>query len=234
MKGCENMKKLICAKDVENAKKQGKKVVYIDNDTIVTPSAKDSARNLGIDFSTEVPACEVESSCKEKASEPLKSQETTKTSEPVKACDDTIDSDMIYKVLKAMMDKGLLNGLLDSLSNKPYISESDCSGLKVVRGSSVRYDVLDTGDPVNKVTYQEIINADDGCLMNAGFITIENCSFDWETTCQELYYVVEGTLTVTVDGKVYTAHPGDSVFFPKGVKIAFGSPDKMKAFYATH
>lgn len=39
--------------------------------------------------------------------------------------------------------------------------------------------------------------------------------------------VVEGTLTVSVNGKVYTANPGIQ-FFPKGAKVEFGSPNKMK------
>jgi len=256
MKGCEGMKKLISVKDVEDAEKQGQKLFYIDNDTIITPSAKDSAKACGIEFSTEAHVCEVKNSCEgkvsesakaseaknscgEKASEPVKECEAknfceVKTFELAKACEGELDRDMIYKVFKAMMDKGLLNGMFDSSPDKPYIFESDSSGLKIVRGNSVKMDVLDTGNPNDKVFYQEIINADDGCSMNAGFITIEGCTFDWETTCEELYYVVEGTLTVTVDGKVYTAHMGDSVFFPKGAKLAFGSSDKMRAFYATH
>ena len=216
------MKKLICVKDIEAVEKQGQKVFYIDSNTIITPSAKDAARACGIEFSTEAHVCEVKSSCE------------VKVSKPAKASEGEIDKDMIYKVFKAMMDKGLLSGMFDATDQKPYISEKDCGGLKIVRGKSVRMDVLDTGNPSDKVVYQEIINADDGSSMNAGFITIEGCTFDWETTCEEIYHVVEGTLVVTVDGKVYTAQAGDSVFFPKGAKLAFGSPDKMKAFYATH
>lgn len=223
MKGCEIMKKLICAKDIENAQKEGRKVIYIDSNTIITPSAKDAARNSGIEFSTE----QIECSLKENTCCEVKPCET-------KICDDEIDSEMIYKVLRALMDKGLLSGVMDILSNKPYVSEVDSTGLKVVRGSSVRYDALDTGNSNNKVFYQEIINSKDGSSMNAGFITIEDCNFDWETACQEIYYVVEGTLTVKAGEKVYTANPGDSVFFPKGAKITFGSPDKMKAFYVTY
>ena len=232
MKGCEGMKKLISVKDIEDAQKKGKKAFYIDSNTIVTASAKDAAKAYKIEFSTEANVCEAKSS--EAHVSEVKSSCEGKASEPVKASEGEIDTDMLYKVFKAMMDKGLLNGLLDSSSDKPYTSEVDCSGLKVIRGKSVKMDVLDTGNPNDKVFYKEIINADDGCSMNAGYITIEACTFEWETTCEELYYVVEGTLTVTVNGKVYTAHPGDSVFFPKGAKLSFGSPDKMKAFYATH
>ncbi|MBU3128286.1 cupin domain-containing protein [Clostridium tagluense] len=236
------MKKLICVKDVENVEKKGQKVFYIDSNTIITPSAKDAAKACGIEFSTETPVCAVKTSeanvCEVKNSQAqacaAKNSCEEIASSLAKASDGGIDTDMIYKVFKAMMDKGLLNGILDSFSNKPYIAEVDPCGLKVVRGSSVKMEVLDTGNPSDKVFYQEIINIDDGCKMNAGVITIEGCSFDWETACQELYYVIEGTLTVTVDGKIYTAHSGDSVFFPKGAKLAFGSPDKMKAFYATY
>ncbi|HEY8891972.1 MAG TPA: cupin domain-containing protein [Clostridium sp.] len=224
------MKKLICVKDVEDVEKQGQKVFYIDSDTIITPSAKDAARAFGMEFSNEAHAIEVKNS----ETNVCEVKNEGKTSEPSKASEGEVDTDMIYKVFKAMMDKGLLNGMFDSSPAKPYIAEVDCSGLKVVRGNSVKMDILDTGNPNDKVFYQEIINADDGCSMNAGVITIEGCTFDWETTCQELYHVVEGTLIVTVNGKIYTAHPGDSVFFPKGAKLAFGSPDKMKAFYATY
>lgn len=210
------MKKLICAKDVEALKKEGKKVFYIDSDTIITPSAKDAAKACDIEFSNCASCCE------------------EKTSEPVKAFGGEIDSNLIYSVLKALMDKGQLKGVFDIPSDKPYVADYDNNGLKIVRGNTVKYDVFDTGNPADKVFYQEIINKEDGCSMNAGFITIEGCSFDWDVACEELYHVVEGTLTVAVNGKVYTANPGDSVFFPKGIKVAFGSPNKMKAFYATY
>lgn len=213
------MKKLICAKEVEAALKEGKKVIYIDCDTILTPSAKDAAKANGVEFCTGAPA-----PCCETIAEAA-----------AQTCGEgQIDSNMIYNVLKTLMEKGMLQGMFDSSSDQPYVAERDNCGLKVVRGNSVKYEVLDTGNPADKVFYQEVINADDGCSMNAGFITIENCKFDWECACQELYHIVEGTLTVDVDGKVYTARPGDSVFFPKGAKVAFGSPDKMKAFYATY
>jgi ethanolamine utilization protein EutQ len=233
------MKRLISVKNVDDAEKQGKKVIYIDSDTIITPSAKDAARASEIEFSTETPVCDAKSSSEGKAFESVKACDSKSScdgmaSELAKACDGGIDADTIYKVFKAMMDKGLLDGILDSVSDKPYMAESDPNGLKVVRGKSVKMEVLDTGNPNDKVFYQEIVNADDGCSMNAGFITIEDCKFEWETACEEIYYVVEGTLTVAVNGKVYTANSGDSVFFPKGAKLEFGSPDKMKAFYATY
>lgn len=210
------MKKLICAKEIEVLGKTGQKTFHIDCDTIITPSAKDAAKTYGIKFTYSTSCCD----------------EKKSTSDMTVG--GGIDSNMIYAVLKAMMDKGQLSDIFDSTSDKPYVSENDSCGLKIVRGNSVKYEVLDTGNSTDKVFYQEIINAEDGCSMNAGFITIEGCNFDWDVACEELYHVVEGTLIVKVNGKSYTAKPGDSVFFPKGAKVSFGSPDKMKAFYATY
>ncbi|AKL96454.1 ethanolamine utilization protein EutQ [Clostridium aceticum] len=221
------MKKLICAKDVETAEKQGQKIIYIDSNTIITPSAKDVAQACGIVFSTEAPVCETKPACEEKAPEMIK------VSESVKACGDGLDSEMIYKLLKAMMDKGLLSGILDSIVNPKYVAESASNGLKVVRGNSVKFDALDTGDPDAKVSYQELISKDESS-MRAGFLMIDDSKFDRELTCQEINYVIEGALTVTIDGKPLTAYPGDVVYIPSDSKVTRASSGKAKVFYVTH
>lgn len=43
------MKKLVCARDIEECSKQGKTEYCVDGDTIITPSAKDVAEACGID-----------------------------------------------------------------------------------------------------------------------------------------------------------------------------------------
>lgn len=216
------MKKLICAKDVENLDKQGKKVFYVDGDTIITPAAKDAAKILGIEFSSEIVCCE------EKAAVPEKAAEQEKT------CGGGIDSNMIYTVLKTMLDQGLLQGMFDNNApSQPYLAERDNGGLKLVRGNTVKMDVFDTGNPDNKVFYQELVSKDDS-KMSAGFLTIEKSSFEWELCYEELDFVIEGTLTVTLNGKTFTAHAGDVLFVPSGSKVVWGSPDKARIFYATY
>lgn len=209
------MKKLICAKDVENLDKQGKKVFYIDSDTIITAAAADAAKLCGIGFSSEAHCCE------------------EKTPQTGKAGEGEIDSKMIYAALKTMLDKGLLNGMFDSNPDQPYIAERDCGGLKLIRGSSVKMDVFDTGNPSNKVFYQELISKDD-CSMSAGFLTIEKSSFEWELCYEEIDYVMEGTLTLEINGKTFTAYAGDVLCVPSGSKVVWGSPDRARVFYTTY
>ena len=71
-------------------------------------------------------------------------------------------------------------------------------------------DVFETGVPADdgKVMYQELIGSGDKSSMNAGFMTINSCTFDWDVQCEEIYYVVSGAITVTIDGKPYTTQIG--------------------------
>lgn len=216
------MKELICAEDIEVAQKQGQKVLYIDCDTIVTPLAKDAAKIYEIEISTKPQDYNLKNSCEMKSTESLS-----------KGSEGEIDSDMIYKVFKAMMDKGLLNEILDLFSDKPYVEESDCGGLKVVRGNSVKFDAFDTGNPNDKVFYQNLINKDDSSI-SAGFLTIDDSSFNRNLTYEEIDYVIEGTLTIMINGKSFTAYSGDVIYVPSGSKVVWSSPDKVKLFYITY
>ncbi|WP_124065830.1 cupin domain-containing protein [Clostridium sp. E02] len=201
------MKQLICANDVEALHTEGKQICYVASDSIITPSAKDAAVNYGISF------CD-------KADEPTKDICGTSNL--------NIDSETIYKVLKTLMEKGLLSDVL-----KPYESESHKNGLKVIRGSSVKMDVFETEDPSVKAYYQELVSKEESQI-SAGFLVIDHSKFEWELTYEEIDYVIEGTLTVTIDGKTYTANAGDVLFVPSGSKVIWGSPDKARIFYATY
>jgi ethanolamine utilization protein EutQ len=216
------MKRLISAKDVEALIKQGETKFYIDNNVIITPSAKDLAKNNGIEFTTEAPITETKS-CE------------VKLAETQKLCVDGLDSEMLLTFLKTMMNKGLLEEMLNCLNkpSTPYSFESDKGGLKVIRGNTVKMDVFDTGNPNAKAYYQELVNKEES-KMSAGFLTIENSQFEWELTYEEIDYVIEGTLTVEINGKTYTAHAGDVLFVPSGSKVVWGSPNKAKMFYTTY
>ncbi|MGG5373187.1 cupin domain-containing protein [Enterococcus sp. AZ196] len=115
----------------------------------------------------------------------------------------------------------------------PFQCEKHESGLKVVKGNSVDMRTFDTGNPNAKVFYQELVNKEEADI-RAGFLEIDHSQFDWELPYEEIDYVISGTLEMTIEGVKYTAHPGDVVFVPKGSKVTWASPDKVKLFYATY
>lgn len=211
------MKRLICAKDMEEFLATGEKVFCIDKDVILTPSAKDIAKNNDISITTE------KASEKEICSTNCKGVES-------------LDSNKLLEMFKELINEGLLQEMLKILASgedSKFVSSCDESGLKVVRGSSVKMDVFDTGNPNNKVYFQELISKDES-KMSAGFLIIEDSKFEWELTYEEIDYVIEGTVTVEINGKTYEANAGDVLFVPKGSKVVWGSPNKAKLFYTTY
>lgn len=218
------MKKLICAKDVEQAAHAGEKEIIIDANTLITPSARDAAANAGISFR--------EGCCEAVRAETPATEQGSCTGGTSSAPSEQL----IYKALQIMLEKGMLGQLMKVAGVEvPYVSESDNAGMvKLVRGNTAKYEPLDEAHLGNQVTFNTLIDGNDGCDMSAGFMTIDHTTFAWDVDCQEIYYVIDGTLTVEKDGRVFTAGAGDCLLFKKGAHLTFGTPGTVKVFYVTY
>jgi ethanolamine utilization protein EutQ len=215
------LKKLVCADEIKAAAEKGQKLFYVDCGTIITPAAKDLAKELGVTFSG-VSETEENSSCKN--NDPQK----TANSEAV------LDRDLIYQVVKAVLANQLLKGVSPQAHEEPFLCEGQVdSGLKIIRGRSVNFENFDTGNPSTKVAYREVISKDDS-QMSAGFLTIEKSSFDWELCYEEIDIILEGSLSITLNGETFEACQGDVLFVPKGSKVTWRSSGYVKLFYVTY
>jgi ethanolamine utilization protein EutQ len=221
LKGGGNLKKLVCANEVKAAAEKGQKAFRIDSNTIITPSAKDLAKELGVEFVVGLAAGE-NPSCNENGL-----QKTAKPQIP-------LDRELIYQVVKAVLTNQLLTSVSPQAPEKPFLTEGDpLSGLKIVRGRSVKYENFDTGNPSNQVAYREVVSKDES-QMSAGFLTIERSSFDWELCYEEIDIILEGSLSISINGKTYEASQGDVLFVPKGSKVTWTSSGYVKLFYVTY
>ena len=123
------MKKLVCEKDIEKLVNEGKKVCYVDENTLITPSAKDAARTAGIEISYGEEPC----ACCDAAPAAAAPAAPAAAAAPAAPADvpGEISSDMIYQVLKTMADKGMLGDVFSAMPavDAPYICEQDASGL---------------------------------------------------------------------------------------------------------
>jgi ethanolamine utilization protein EutQ len=220
----EKMGKVVSIQDIEAVIASGSKSMDIPSGSVLTPLARDFANEKGIKLNCGCGCKGADAQCSHNES-----------------ADASLDSDTIYKALKTLDSKGLLEDFVKDMnldcectapSECPYSYESDPAGLKVVNGRSVKMEFLDTGNPKNKVYYQELISSSDSTVMNAGLLSIDSCEFDWEVGCDEFYYIIEGRLTIEVNGKVYSAKAGDAVSLPVGSKIRLGSKGKAKMYYS--
>jgi ethanolamine utilization protein EutQ len=113
--------------------------------------------------------------------------------------------------------------------------EVDASGVVVVRGRSVQLARFEEAGATKNVQLKDVITAKDRSPMGAGFMAwSRDDSFSWELTYDEIDYVLEGVLHITIDGRTVEGRAGDVLYIPKGSKIVFGTPNRVKVFYVTH
>lgn len=113
--------------------------------------------------------------------------------------------------------------------------KADASGVVVVKGGSVRLSEFPAAGAGKHVRLADVITGKDKSPMTAGFMEWAKAdSFPWTLDYDEVDYVIEGVLHITVDGRVNEARPGDVVYLPKGSKLVFGTPNRVKVFYVTY
>ncbi len=201
------MKNLICADDIIKAAKAGIQTVYIDNNTIITPSAKDEAEKANIFLSY--------------------SEQGSETA------NDSEGESLYYKALKAIAAKGNFGELLQALSQvvgAPFISLSDKSGsLKHIIGRTIALKPKKAN--CNALLYSELVSKEDKCSMQTGFIELSGNNIEWDTQCDEVFHIVHGTVIVDKGDENFTAHQGDVLTFKRATCVKLSTEGTAKIFY---
>ena len=68
--------------------------------------------------------------------------------------------------------------------------------------------------------------------MGAGLFAIENIAYDWTVTYDEMLYVLEGELRVTVGDEAFDCEPGDFLWLPKGTALNYAADSRAVALFA--
>lgn len=232
------MKKLITAADIKSIPGAGQRVLYAGTDTIITPAARDTAAELGVTIqygaapelgitiqngtATAAPA-DVQT--------PADSAGSVRTGVgcgPGRALEG-ISQELIARIVREVL------GAMPGLRKEPeLVTEADPSGVRLVRGESVKCEPFDTGKPNDKVGIKEILTIRESPDMAAGFMTLEESAFTWNLTYEEVDYIVEGTLDIIVNGKTYRGKAGDVFYIPRNTTVTFSTPDKAKFFFVTY
>lgn len=215
------MKKLITAADVKTLSQNGESRLNIDKDTIITPSAIDSAKGCGIELvyggvNENKPCC---------SAKVQPQQKKDNCCSGISSKDIEFITQIVRQVLKETSVKK---------SAESFVKESDISGLTLIRGNTVSLDRFDQGNPGSRVGLKDILNTKESQNLGAGFMTIDSSSFDWELSYEEIDYIVEGELSITINGNRYKGKTGDVFYIPKNSKITWSSDGFAKFFYTTY
>ena len=90
---------------------------------------------------------------------------------------------------------------------------------------------MDTGNPNDRVWTRDLFTLEESPRLGCGLMVMEHTTFPWTLNYDEIDYVVDGTLSILIDGKCVTAGPGEIILIPKGASIQFSVKDKARFLY---
>jgi ethanolamine utilization protein EutQ len=198
------------------------KNIVLEEDSVLTPSAKDLAKELGITISKGrqeiISHTVVGQSVGQLVNLQSSVKEVSVSSEA--ATDAESQSDDLKKAVQRILGEVL----------KPACENPKATHVK---GETVVIQPFPEAPPGQKVGLVDVIDSRVGNLAS-GFMTFDHSKLPWFLNYDEVDYVIEGEFVLEVEGQVFRAKQGDVVYIPKGSQVVFSSPTFCKVFYATY
>ena len=195
-------------RDLANRNKQ----VVLAEDAVLTPSAKDLVKELGITITQgqRQIACDGR----------VLRDETTlgggPTPEPCGARREELTS-LVRKVVAETLGR---------VHSHPRVVHAKASDLVLKP--------FEFGHPGLKMDLGDMITARDGSNLAAGVMTFDHSELPWHLTYDEIDYVLEGEFELRWNNQVFRAKAGDVISIPNGAEVVFASPSWAKVFYVTY
>lgn len=128
--------------------------------------------------------------------------------------------------------------LIEKLSGTGCCNERQAaSGVIAVKVPQIKVDEndrMDTGIPSDVVYTKDLFTLSESPRLGCGIMEMKHTTFDWTLNYDEIDYVIEGSLSIIINGETVTAGPGELILIPKGSKIKFSVPDSARFIYVTY
>jgi len=198
------------------------KNIVLEEDSVLTPSAKDLAKELGITISKGRQEIISHTVVGQSVGQLVNLQSSVKevSVSSGTATDAESQSDDLKKAVQRILGEVL----------KPACENPKATHVK---GETVVIQPFPEAPPGQKVGLVDVIDSRVGNLAS-GFMTFDHSKLPWFLNYDEVDYVIEGEFVLEVEGQVFRAKQGDVVYIPKGSQVVFSSPTFCKVFYATY
>lgn len=113
----------------------------------------------------------------------------------------------------------------------PPRREIDPSGIIRINPEGLALDPFPFPIESDRVWLQDLLDLEESPRLGCGVMELEDTSFEWTLTYDEIDYILEGTLDILIDGRRVRVEKGQVVFIPKNTKIHFSTPDKTRFLY---
>ncbi len=90
---------------------------------------------------------------------------------------------------------------------------------------------LDTGRAGDRVWTRDLFTLAESPRLGCGLMVMEDTTFPWRLSYDEMDYVIDGRLDILVGGQTVSAGPGEVVYIPKDSEIQFSVKGKARFLY---
>lgn len=196
------MRNLVSVADVRKWREKDEKTVYIDAGTIITPAARDAAREGGIEIiEGDAPGLKPSVACR-------------------------TDSPRLQNIDQALIAR-IVEEVIAALSQPKVLAcETDPSGFKLARGERLNW----SGDS-DKYRVKQIFDGRDNLNCIAGLISLEGTAPEREMKRSEIHHVLSGTVSYRINGREYIGKTGDTAFLPMGTQVGLATADRGEIFF---
>lgn len=138
------------------------------------------------------------------------------------------------------MIREILNEKLANITSGCEVgTKRECTreGVIAVRVPGIKVteeDRMDTGKPGDIVYTKDLFSLEESPRLGCGIMEMKDTTFDWTLNYDEVDYVIEGSLSIIINGKTVTAGPGELILIPKGSSIKFSVPNYARFIYVTY
>ena len=95
-------------------------------------------------------------------------------------------------------------------------------------------DRLETGSASDQVYTHDLFSLEQSPRLGAGIMEMRETTFPWTLHYDEIDYVIEGELSILIDGQTITAGPGEIILIPKDSSISFSVANFARFLYVTY
>ncbi len=224
-------KRIIAVEDVQEAFRSGnKRLSASPRECIVTPGARDKAAELGVLLADDPDAPSPSLSPEPPGAAPSQTEQVVR--EVCSLMKRRLPKEVPAEHLERLI-RDVVAARLAAPGPKTTVAAEDptapcADGVCFVNGARLLEGGASPIPVSEKALVADAIRCGGNIKLCGGYMEWEKTSFSREVEFPEIGIVVSGELNLTVGAKTLNAKPGDMVYFPKGAKVVYSAPGKVR------
>ena len=142
-----------------------------------------------------------------------------------------LNEDVLARIIREVVEEHA-----GGLATSPPARKKDASGVTMIDPTKIAVEPFPfpIPSPPNSVRLVDLMTVEESPRLGCGVMEMDQTSFEWTLTYDEIDYIIDGSLEIIIDGRTVRAEAGQVLYIPKNTAIRFSAPDKVRFFYVVY